>query len=55
MDFDSVMWLCLSIPVIHVIVFITMPETPVFLVKQGNVEVSNIIILLIELNLVFRR
>ncbi|CAH0717889.1 unnamed protein product, partial [Brenthis ino] len=37
-SFDAVMWICTAIPVLHMLVFMAMPETPVFLVKQGKVK-----------------
>lgn len=39
-SFSAVMWLCTAIPVVHMLVFLAMPETPVFLVKQGKLKVS---------------
>ncbi|XP_045540444.1 solute carrier family 2, facilitated glucose transporter member 8 [Papilio machaon] len=36
LSFTAVMWLCTAVPVIHMIAFFAMPETPVFLVKQGK-------------------
>ncbi|CAG4939379.1 unnamed protein product [Colias eurytheme] len=36
MSFAAVMWICTAIPVLHLLVFLAMPETPVFLVKQGK-------------------
>ncbi|XP_028040511.1 facilitated trehalose transporter Tret1-like [Bombyx mandarina] len=38
LSFASVMWICTAIPVVHLLAFMTMPETPVFLVKQGKVQ-----------------
>ncbi|CAH2097756.1 unnamed protein product [Euphydryas editha] len=35
-SFAAVMWLCTAIPVLHMFTFLAMPETPVFLVKQGK-------------------
>ncbi|XP_026499882.1 solute carrier family 2, facilitated glucose transporter member 8-like [Vanessa tameamea] len=37
-SFAAVMWLCTAIPVLHLFVFLAMPETPVFLVKQGKLK-----------------
>ncbi|CAH2057282.1 unnamed protein product, partial [Iphiclides podalirius] len=36
MSFGAVMWLCTAVPVLHIFAFLAMPETPVFLVKQGK-------------------
>ncbi|XP_068625097.1 solute carrier family 2, facilitated glucose transporter member 8-like [Battus philenor] len=36
MSFDAVMWICTAVPVLHMFAFLAMPETPVFLVKQGK-------------------
>ncbi|XP_049880006.1 solute carrier family 2, facilitated glucose transporter member 8-like [Pectinophora gossypiella] len=38
LSFAAVMWLCTAIPVIHLLAFLPMPETPVFLVKQGKLK-----------------
>ncbi|CAG5054990.1 unnamed protein product [Parnassius apollo] len=35
-SFGAVMWMCTAVPVLHLIAFLAMPETPVFLVKQGK-------------------
>lgn len=40
LSFAAVMWLCTAIPVLHILAFLPMPETPVFLVKQGKLKVS---------------
>jgi MFS transporter, SP family, solute carrier family 2 (facilitated glucose transporter), member 6 len=39
MPFAAVMWMCTAVPVLHIIAFLAMPETPVFLVKQGKIKV----------------
>ena len=44
-SFGAVMWLCTAIPVVHLLVFMAMPETPVFLVKQGKVQVGRVYII----------
>ncbi|KAJ0171523.1 hypothetical protein K1T71_013073 [Dendrolimus kikuchii] len=38
LPFAAVMWICTAVPVVHLLVFLAMPETPVFLVKQGKIE-----------------
>ncbi|CAH3950458.1 probable metabolite transport protein CsbC [Pieris brassicae] len=42
LSFVTVMWLCTAIPVLHLLVFLTMPETPVFLVKQGKYKEARV-------------
>ncbi|KOB73737.1 putative sugar transporter, partial [Operophtera brumata] len=38
LSFEVVMWICTAVPVVHLLVFLAMPETPVFLVKQGKIQ-----------------
>ncbi|XP_035452559.2 solute carrier family 2, facilitated glucose transporter member 8-like [Spodoptera frugiperda] len=38
LSFDTVLWLCTAVPAIFLVAFIAMPETPVFLVKQGKIK-----------------
>lgn len=38
LSFAAVMWICIAIPVAHLLAFLAMPETPVFLVKQGKIK-----------------
>ncbi|KAJ8710816.1 hypothetical protein PYW08_009331 [Mythimna loreyi] len=38
LSFDAVLWLCTAVPAIFLVAFIAMPETPVFLVKQGKIK-----------------
>lgn len=38
LSFATVLWICTAVPVIHILAFIVMPETPVFLVKQGKIN-----------------
>ncbi|KAL0812015.1 hypothetical protein ABMA28_009409 [Loxostege sticticalis] len=38
MPFASVMWMCTAVPVLHLLAFLAMPETPVFLIKQGKFQ-----------------
>ncbi|GBP33783.1 Solute carrier family 2, facilitated glucose transporter member 8 [Eumeta japonica] len=40
-SFDAVMWLCTAVPLVHMLVFLAMPETPAFLVKTGKREVRS--------------
>ncbi|XP_041973531.1 solute carrier family 2, facilitated glucose transporter member 8-like isoform X2 [Aricia agestis] len=37
-SFAAVLYLCTAIPVVHTLLFLVMPETPVFLVKQGKIQ-----------------
>lgn len=39
-SFNSVLWLCTAIPFLHMLLFLGVPETPVYLIKQGKVKVS---------------
>lgn len=39
LPFAWVMWLCAAVPAAHLLIFLAMPETPVFLVKQGKIQV----------------
>ncbi|XP_053618522.1 solute carrier family 2, facilitated glucose transporter member 8-like [Plodia interpunctella] len=36
LSFPVVMWICTAVPVLHLLAFLAMPDTPVFLVKQGK-------------------
>ncbi|XP_013161591.1 PREDICTED: facilitated trehalose transporter Tret1-like [Papilio xuthus] len=36
--YNTTLWICLSVPLIHLLLFITMPETPSFLLKSGKVD-----------------
>ncbi|CAH0596946.1 unnamed protein product [Chrysodeixis includens] len=38
LSFAAVLWLCAAVPAIFLLAFIAMPETPVFLVKQGKIK-----------------
>ncbi|XP_073962359.1 solute carrier family 2, facilitated glucose transporter member 8-like [Choristoneura fumiferana] len=38
LSFPAVMWLCTAVPVLHLVAFLAMPETPVFLIKQGKIQ-----------------
>ncbi|XP_045455732.1 solute carrier family 2, facilitated glucose transporter member 8-like [Melitaea cinxia] len=41
-SFTAVMWLCTVIPVLHIFAFLAMPETPVFLIKQGKYKEARV-------------
>ncbi|CAH0686594.1 unnamed protein product [Chilo suppressalis] len=38
LPFAAVMWMCTAVPVLHLLAFLLMPETPVFLIKQGKLK-----------------
>ncbi|CAH0717994.1 unnamed protein product, partial [Brenthis ino] len=38
LDYDKILWICLSVPVLHMILFLFMPDSPSYLVKKGNIE-----------------
>ncbi|XP_072948030.1 solute carrier family 2, facilitated glucose transporter member 8-like [Epargyreus clarus] len=38
LSFDTVLWMCTAVPVLHMFAFLAMPETPVFLIKQGKIQ-----------------
>ncbi|CAK1543413.1 unnamed protein product [Leptosia nina] len=38
LSYHATLWICLAVPLIHLLVFCTMPETPSFLLKTGKVE-----------------
>ncbi|XP_061723996.1 facilitated trehalose transporter Tret1-like [Cydia pomonella] len=38
LSYHAVLWICLAVPLVHLLVFATMPETPSYLLKCGKVE-----------------
>ncbi|XP_028178567.1 facilitated trehalose transporter Tret1-like [Ostrinia furnacalis] len=38
LDYNTVLWICLSIPTFHLFLFMMMPESPAYLVKRGKLE-----------------
>ncbi|VVC99981.1 unnamed protein product [Leptidea sinapis] len=38
LSYQATLWICLSVPLIHLLVFAAMPETPSYLLKTGKVE-----------------
>ncbi|XP_059055769.1 facilitated trehalose transporter Tret1-like [Achroia grisella] len=38
LSYEATLWICLAIPLVHLLVFTTMPETPSYLLKCGKVE-----------------
>lgn len=40
LSYHAVLWICLAVPLVHLMVFLTMPDSPSYLLKCGKVEVS---------------
>ncbi|XP_013191728.2 facilitated trehalose transporter Tret1 [Amyelois transitella] len=38
LSYHATLWICLAVPLLHLLVFTTMPETPSYLLKCGKVE-----------------
>ncbi|XP_037298082.1 facilitated trehalose transporter Tret1-like [Manduca sexta] len=38
MSYRPILWTCLAMPTLHLVLFLMMPESPSYLVKQGNLE-----------------
>ncbi|CAB3229677.1 unnamed protein product [Arctia plantaginis] len=38
LSYHAMLWVCLTVPILHLILFTTMPETPSYLLKCGKVE-----------------
>ncbi|KAI8432728.1 hypothetical protein MSG28_013688, partial [Choristoneura fumiferana] len=38
LDYYLVLWICLAVPLLHLLVFTSMPETPSYLLKIGKTE-----------------
>ncbi|XP_049880007.1 facilitated trehalose transporter Tret1-like [Pectinophora gossypiella] len=38
LSYRSVLWVCLSIPTLHLVLFMMMPDSPSYLVKRGKTE-----------------
>ncbi|XP_064292788.1 facilitated trehalose transporter Tret1-like isoform X2 [Plodia interpunctella] len=38
LSYNATLWICLAVPLIHLLLFTTMPETPSYLLKCGKVE-----------------
>ncbi|XP_034825882.1 facilitated trehalose transporter Tret1-like [Maniola hyperantus] len=38
LSYRTILWVCLSLPTIHMIVFVFMPDSPSYLVKKGRIE-----------------
>lgn len=47
LSYHAMLWVCLTVPILHLILFTTMPETPSYLLKCGKVEVRNILLLVV--------
>ncbi|KAI8432826.1 hypothetical protein MSG28_013761 [Choristoneura fumiferana] len=56
LSFPAVMWLCTAVPVLHLVAFLAMPETPVFLIKQGKIqETCGYLVVLMYAGSIFER
>lgn len=51
--YQATLWICLAVPLIHLLLFPAMPETPSYLLKSGKVEVSIQVLLPNSLLLLF--
>ncbi|XP_037874078.1 facilitated trehalose transporter Tret1 [Bombyx mori] len=38
LSYYTTLWICLAVPLLHMLVFTTMPDTPSYLLKSGKVE-----------------
>ncbi|CAB3244969.1 unnamed protein product [Arctia plantaginis] len=38
LSYRTILWICLTIPAVHMVLFMMMPESPSFLVKTGDME-----------------
>ncbi|XP_041988435.1 facilitated trehalose transporter Tret1-like [Aricia agestis] len=38
LSYHATLWICLGVPLVHLLLFPTMPETPSYLLKSGKVE-----------------
>ncbi|KAJ8710763.1 hypothetical protein PYW08_009278 [Mythimna loreyi] len=38
LSYNAMLWVCLIVPILHLVLFTTMPETPSYLLKSGKVE-----------------
>lgn len=38
LSYHAVLWICLAVPLVHLMVFLTMPDSPSYLLKCGKVE-----------------
>ncbi|KAG6464086.1 hypothetical protein O3G_MSEX014270 [Manduca sexta] len=38
LSYKAILWVCLAVPILHILLFMTMPETPSYLLKCGKVE-----------------
>lgn len=42
LSYDTVLWICLAVPLLHLLVFTSMPETPSYMLKIGKTEVRKV-------------
>ncbi|XP_045455818.1 facilitated trehalose transporter Tret1-like [Melitaea cinxia] len=40
LSYNHILWICLTIPTVHVVAFLFMPDSPSFLVKKGKIEAA---------------
>ncbi|XP_041988256.1 facilitated trehalose transporter Tret1-like [Aricia agestis] len=40
LSYRTILWICLAVPIAHVIVFVPMPESPSYLVKKGKTKAA---------------
>lgn len=38
LSYRTVLWICLSLPTVHIVLFMMMPESPAYLVKKGKLQ-----------------
>ncbi|XP_075985726.1 facilitated trehalose transporter Tret1-like [Anticarsia gemmatalis] len=41
LSYYTILWICVTLPAIHMVLFTMMPESPSYLVKKGNIEKAN--------------
>ncbi|CAB3244971.1 unnamed protein product [Arctia plantaginis] len=37
-NYNTILWICISLPLIHLVLFMMMPESPSYLLKKGYIE-----------------
>ncbi|CAH0717993.1 unnamed protein product, partial [Brenthis ino] len=40
LSYNEILWICLTIPIIHLMLFVFMPDSPSYLVKTGEIEAA---------------
>ncbi|CAB3246554.1 unnamed protein product [Arctia plantaginis] len=41
-NYNTILWICISLPLIHLVLFMMMPESPSYLLKKGYIEAFNL-------------